>query len=268
METFTIEIAGVPVEVRCRYSDNRDFLRNYLSEKEPLCSIEPSAADLVRMQADFDRIDAAGGSPGRRRSEVFLENNAIHALLAEKLVGHGVLLMHGSALCMDGEAYIFTAKSGTGKSTHARLWREMFGDRVWMINDDKPMLRISGGKEPGSGASADGREEAAGGSSKKDRVMVYGTPWDGKHRLSRNACAPLKAIVSLYRDEKNHIEPVRKAEAFPELMKRAYLSRDPVTMAEIMALESTLLDSVDFYTLGCNMEPEAARTAWEGMNAR
>ena len=123
MEKFTIEIAGIPVLIRCRYSVNRDFLRDYLSEKEPVCTIEPSAEDLVRMQSDFDRMNEAEGFPARRRSDEFLENNAIHSLLAEKLVGHGVLLMHGSALCMDGEAYIFTAKSGTGKSTHARLWR-------------------------------------------------------------------------------------------------------------------------------------------------
>ncbi|SDK69661.1 hypothetical protein SAMN04487833_10615 [Sarcina sp. DSM 11001] len=269
MEKFTIEIAGIPVLIRCRYSVNRDFLRDYLSEKEPVCTIEPSAEDLVRMQSDFDRMNEAEGFPARRRSDEFLENNAIHSLLAEKLVGHGVLLMHGSALCMDGEAYIFTAKSGTGKSTHTRLWREMFGDRVWMINDDKPMLRIFGEKETGKGACADSCRDAAGNDRNdhvNERVMVYGTPWNGKHRLSRNACAPLKAIVNLYRDEQNHIEPMTKADAFPELMKRAFFSQNPSTMAGIMILEKKILNAVDFYTLGCNMEPEAARTAWEGMN--
>ena len=84
-------------------------------------------------------------------------------------------------------------------------------------------------------------------------------------RLSRNACAPLKAIVNLYRDEQNHIEPMTKADAFPELMKRAFFSQNPSTMAGIMILEKKILNAVDFYTLGCNMEPEAARTAWEGM---
>ena len=54
MEKFTIEIAGIPVLIRCRYSVNRDFLRDYLSEKGPVCTIEPSAEDLVRMQSDFD----------------------------------------------------------------------------------------------------------------------------------------------------------------------------------------------------------------------
>ena len=83
---------------------------------------------------------------------------------------------------MDGAAYLFTAPSGTGKSTHTRLWREVFGDRVWMINDDKPMLRIS-----------------------ENLVTAYGTPWNGKHHISRNASAPLKAIVQLNRGKENII---------------------------------------------------------------
>ena len=245
MMSFCIELAGVPVEIRCRFESNRAFLKDYLTEKEPVLIIEPTADDLARMQDDFDRMDEADGVPRHRRTDEFLENNAIHSLLAEKLAESGVLLMHGSALCMDGEAIIFTAKSGTGKSTHARLWREVFGDRVWMINDDKPMLRID-----------------------DTGVTVYGTPWDGKHHLSRNASAKLRAIVNLTRDESNHIEPMSRADAFPVLMKQCFGPKNPVTMARVMELEKRLLRAVDFYTLGCNMLPEAAWVAWEGMNAR
>ena len=243
MLNFTIELAGVPAEVRCRFEENREFLRDYFTEKEPLFTVEPAEEDLLQIQQDFDRTDEAEGRVKHRYQEHFLENNAIHALLAEKLVNYGVLLMHGSALCMDGQAYIFTAKSGTGKSTHTRLWREVFGERVWMINDDKPLLRIEG-----------------------ERVTVYGTPWDGKHHLSRNASAPLKAIICLTRDEKNHISPMRKADAFPTVMKQAYASRKPETMLKIIELERKLLNAGEFYTLGCNMEREAVAVAWEGMN--
>ena len=242
MEIFSVELAGVPVEIRCRYQENKTLLREYLTEKEPLFSIAPGEEDLLRTQENFDRMDRAEGIPPHRRGDGFLENNAIHGLLAEKLTEYGVLLMHGSALCMDGQAYLFTARSGTGKSTHARLWREVFGERVWMINDDKPMLKIT-----------------------KESIIVYGTPWDGKHHLSRKASAPLKSIVKLERDTVNHIEPLSKADAFPVLMKQCYSSKNPATMARILELEKKLLDRVAFYTLGCNMEPEAARVAWKGL---
>ena len=116
--------------------------------------------------------------------------------MAEKLIEKGVLLVHGSALCVDGQAVVFVAPSGTGKSTHARLWREVYGEQIWMINDDKPMLKIEG-----------------------DQVLVYGTPWDGKHHLSRNASAPLKAMVHVKRSESNAIMPLNRADAFPVMMK-------------------------------------------------
>ncbi len=245
MYEFKVEIAGVPLAIRSRFRENSDFFREYDTRREALLTLEATEADLERMQADFDRFDEAGGLPKRRRSDAVLENYALHRLLAEKLTEHHVLLMHGSALCMDGQAYILAAKSGTGKSTHARLWREVFGDRVWMVNDDKPLIRIE------NGAAA-----------------VHGTPWDGGRHLSRNASAPLRAIVKLERDERNRIEPLAKADAFPLLLKQCYASRDPAVQRRILALEKQLLNAVDFYILGCNMAPEAARVAWEGMNAR
>lgn len=244
-EDFNIELADVPARIRCEHTETKAFLRDYFSDREPLFTVEPTAADLDRMKSEFDRMAEADGLPKRAYAESYLENNAVHALLAERLVEYGVLLVHGSALCMDGRAFVFIAKSGTGKSTHARLWREAFGERVWMVNDDKPLLKV---EDKG--------------------VTVWGTPWDGKHHLSRNASAPLAAIVWLSRDETNHIEPMSKADAFPMLMRQAYMSKDPVTMARIVNLEKQLLDAVDFYTLGCTEELEAAEVAWVGMSNR
>ncbi len=196
IEELRISLAGVPIGIRCKYRENRIFLRDYETDEEPLFTIEPCKEDLRQSKADFDRMDREEGNsirygtPKHNRSEKFLENNAIHAMIADKLVEHNVLLVHGSALCMDGEGYIFMAASGTGKSTHAELWRRKYGDRVFMINDDKPLIKIEGSS-----------------------VSVWGTPWDGKHHLSRNTSVPLKAIVDLYRDDCNHIEPMDKADA-------------------------------------------------------
>lgn len=243
MPCFNIEIAGVPVEVRCRFSENEKFLKDYITDKRPLFVVEPKAEDLQRIQFGFDCMDEKNGISRHLRTDSYLENNAIHALLAENLVAYNVLLMHGSALCIDGQAIVFVAPSGTGKSTHARLWRETFGDRVWMINDDKPMLRI------------------------EEKVIVFGTPWDGKHHLSRNASAPLKAVVCLKQDMTNRIEPIGKADAFAVLMEHAFVSKVPSTMVGVMELGKKLLQSVSFYSMGCNTELDAARVAWEGIIA-
>ena len=239
---INIKIAEVPLRVRCRCPETVEFLRPYETDAAPLFTVEPTAEDLLRMQEELLRSAEKEGYRGGPYSDACLEQNAVHALLAEQLVAHSVLLMHGSALSMDGRGYIFTAKSGTGKSTHARLWREAFGDRIRMINDDKPMLRVG-----------------------PDGVSVWGTPWDGKHHLSCSAGAPLTAIVRLRRAAENRIGPMAKADAFPLLMQQTYSSANPATAMKILALQRRILDRVAFYSLECNMDPEAAQVAWEGL---
>jgi len=235
----TIEIAGIPAEICCFRKENRDFFKDYLSDRAPLFTVEPSTDDLERMRQTMDRLADYEGRPRAQHSPVLLESNAIHELLAEKLAGYNILMLHGSALSMDGEAYIFTAPSGTGKSTHARLWRETFGNRVIMINDDKPLLKIT-----------------------DSCVFVYGTPWDGKHHLSCNCCAPLKAIVRLSRSTVNHIEPMDKAGGFLTLMEQVYLSKDPVNKTRILTMINRIVHLSDFYHLGCTMAPETAMYVW------
>ena len=236
MNAVTIEIAGIPAEIRCRYPENVRFFLDYATDKPPLFAVEATDEDIEQTRADYVRMDDARGWPQIKREESFMENNALHALLAEALLAHGVLLVHGSALCMDGQAVIFSAKSGTGKSTHTRLWREAFGDRVWVINDDKPMLRL-----------------------------IDGTPWNGKHHLSTNAGAPLTAIVLLERDETNHVEPMSPADAYTMLLRHVYHFKSTGSAARVMDLETQLLTAVRFYRLGCNMDPDAARVAYEGI---
>ncbi len=241
MYELRAKLADVPVLIRCRFEKNRNYFRDYLCEEDPRICVQPTDADLERIRSSLEPTCETDSDTASPLKDVFLENLAIHSLLSEKLVAENVLLMHGSAVCMDGETVIFTAKSGTGKSTHAKLWREVFGERVIMINDDKPFLRIDGG------------------------VTVYGSPWGGKHRLSRNISAPLKAIVKLERDAENRIEPMSRADAFPVLMEQSFSSKDPATRIRIFKLENELLSAVAFYDLKCNMDPEAARVACEGI---
>lgn len=241
---MVIEVAGVTAEVLCRYAENARMFQDYTTDKPPELTIAPTDADIHNMRAILDDLAEKQGEPLQRYSDSELESNVVYCTLCEALIDHDVLPMHGSALCMDGAAYIFAAKSGTGKSTHSRLWREVYGDRVWMINDDKPVVKVTDG-----------------------RAAVYGTPWTGKHRLGCNASAPLKAIVRLSRDDENHIERLSDADAFQMLMERSYFSRDPARMARIVALVNRLVHAAEFYSLGCNMSPEAAVVAHDGMNA-
>ena len=242
--TIHISLAGIPIRVCCEYEENKSFFNEYQTEEAPLFEVHADKNDYDAMQATIDRTDINEGRPPFRRPDYFLENNLLHAQIAENLIDYNVLLMHGSALCMDEKAYLFTAKSGTGKSTHAKLWREAFGDKVRMINDDKPLLKIG-----------------------DNQVTVYGTPWNGKHRLGSNTSAELKAIIWLNRGEANHIEPMAKAEVFPVVFSQIYRSPDPQKMQKILVLEKQLMDNAEYYKLSCNMNIDAARTAYNGMNS-
>lgn len=242
MTEFTVKLAGIPVRIRAVNRQMLGFLRDYLSEEEPLLTVETEQADIDRERELGAENRAAEGLPPLRCSDAYLETLAVYRKLAERLMEQDVLLFHGSVLAVDGQAYLFTARSGTGKSTHARLWREVFGERVVMINDDKPLLLVE-----------------------EDRVLAYGTPWNGKHHLGGNLSAPLKALCILTRDETNHIEPITREDAFPMLVQQCYRPESGKGLLRVLELLERLSKNVKLYRLGCNMEPEAARISYQGM---
>lgn len=235
--------AGHPVEIESVFPQIHELCALYRSNRLPEYAVRTTRGDI-----DYERkkTNAESRFEGREPPcypDAYLETLAVYRKLAECLLDEHILLFHGSAIAVDGIAYLFTAKSGTGKSTHTRLWREVFGSRTVMINDDKPLLKIG---ERG--------------------VTVYGTPWDGKHRLSRNISAPLKAVCILERGERNCISPISVPEAWPMLLQQSNRPQEPDQLKKTIQLADALAHRVLLYRLYCNMSPDAARTAWAGMN--
>ena len=209
---------------------------------------EPNfAVSVTQDDIEFERIRAAevdaweGRTPGQYPDD-WLEKTAVHRQIAEKLPDYGAFLLHGSAVAVEGECYVFTAKSGTGKSTHTRLWRELLGDRAVMINDDKPMARVT---DAGT--------------------LVYGTPWDGKHHLSCNTCVPLKAICILERGEENEIHEIGMDEMLPKLLLQGYRPTNPEGTKKLMEIYDRMAETVKFYRMHCNMNISAAELAYTTM---
>ncbi len=243
----TYLFAGLPVEINTIYAYVHEYCAAYRTAQAPLFAISTEEADL-----DYERAQAARADDkqngwtswgGEEKILEYLESLSVYRKIAERMPFYNVFLFHGSALAVDGTAYLFTAKSGTGKSTHARLWREMLGERALMVNDDKPLIRL-----------------------KKDgTVTIYGTPYDGKHRLSNPVAVPLKAICLLNRGAENSIERISPQEAFPSLWIQAYRPRDPEACARTLELVKRLSQGVELFRLFCNQEPEAARVSFEAM---
>ena len=241
--SFRIALAGQVIGVSALYEQTRTFCKNYLTDAPASFEVAVTPADIAYERQRSARADELKGAAVREHADPYLETLAVYRKLAQLLVQDDILLMHGAVVAVDGQAYLFTAKSGTGKTTHTRLWMRQFGDRAVMVNGDKPLLHIT-----------------------SEGVTVYGTPWDGKEHLSTNTSCPLKALCILTRSETNHIERISKKEALPMLCQQSYRPCSPIGAQKMLALVDRLGSSVPLYRLGCNMEPEAALVAYHGMN--
>ena len=179
MITETYRIAGIPVTITTNHMYLHDRCRAYLTEDSPAVEVVVVPGDIEYEREAARREAEAEGIPCPSYGEEIYEFTAAYRKIAEAYAGMGRFLMHGSVVAVDGEAFLFTAKSGTGKSTHTRLWRERFGERAVMVNDDKPLLRVPGAdrQEDRQRTSAAGRipdgAEAVGDHLKK---LVIGDP--------------------------------------------------------------------------------------------
>lgn len=193
----------------------------------------------ITIEADFQSLKATYPHTPDEIFEYIVTGRDFYA----KLVDFTGMMLHASAIAMDGQAYLFSADSGVGKSTHSRLWQQVFGDqRVTIINDDKPALRL------------------------RDGVWyVYGTPWSGKYGLNHNLCYPLAGICFLERSKTNKIVPYTKNDIVFQFLKQTYRPKDTKRSDKLLTLIGDLLETIPVWQLECNMEPEAAYIAWETM---
>ena len=168
---------------------------------------------------------------------------ATGALFARYLLRYDGFQLHASAVILNDRAYLFSAPSGTGKSTHTEKWVRLFGARY--LNDDKPALRYKDGC-----------------------WMAYGTPWSGKHDLSRAENAPLGAIAFVCRGEENKIQQLTPQDAIPYYISQLPRGISGQLMEKQLSLLDRLLQDIPVYLLTCRNDDEAAYTAKAAMEVQ
>ncbi len=240
--TDTYKIANKIIQITSIYGDVHALCKDYRSSDIPDFSITIAQVDIDFEREKSTADDIKEGLPVRNFSDGYLETLAVYRKIADHLINFDTILFHGSVVAVDGVGYLFTAKSGTGKSTHTRLWREYFGERAVMVNDDKPLIYVG--------------ERGA---------TVYGTPWDGKHRLSTNISVPLKAVCILTRAEENHIESIAKSDAYAMLVQQTNRPNNPQKMLKTLTLLDKLAENVKLYKLGCNMDIKSVEVSYNAM---
>ena len=231
---FRVKLAGIIIEVRSLYSDVMELCREYQCEAEPDVVISMTEEDLKKERMRYPN--------GDWETSGYIEILAVYRKLAEAVLDYEILLIHGSAVAVDGKGYLFLAPSGTGKSTHTKLWREYLGDRAEMINDDKPLLRLLG-----------------------NQIFVCGTPWNGKHRLGTNRNVPLHGLCILRRGKENIIRRVSPQEAYTDVLRQIYR---PLADGEKMKKSLKLMDKImqmPLFYMECTISVEAAQMAYERM---
>lgn len=227
-------LAGIVVEICPLYPEIRVLCQEYLCNTDvvPEFRFVMTKEDIMYEEMHADGVYPKG----------YLETLAVYRKIASAFVERGILLLHGSAVAVDGRCYIFMAPSGTGKSTHTALWRKCFGGRAVMVNDDKPLIRV---EEKG--------------------IRVYGTPWNGKHHLGNNISAPLCGICNLKQGDENQIRMLDRRTAFPFLLGQIYRPYENMEkMQKVLELAEQLL-RIPIYEMECTISREAVHMAYEMM---
>lgn len=233
---FKIKIADFIVEIRNKYNHIKNLCADYIVEDgTPDLVMECTDEDIT---AEIDNYD----DPSYANSG-YSESICIYRKLCLQLPIYDAFLMHSAVIEVDGNAYAFTAKSGTGKSTHICLWKKLLGDKVIVVNGDKPILRFIDGE-----------------------LYVYGTPWCGKEGWNTNKRSKFKGLCFLERAEENKISPLDKTKAAERIMNQVLMPTTPMEAIATLDLIDRMLKKVDTWLLGCNMDIEAAKIAYENMS--
>ncbi len=230
-----IKVADFVFEIANRYPYCEQFVTDYITDDEPDCYIEVSSEVLNKRKAKL-----ASNYPMH-----YVEFLEIYRMICDFVVANGGMLMHGAVIQYESAAYMFTAPSGTGKTTHIRQWKKLYGDKVQIINGDKPLIRYLDGE-----------------------FIAYGTPWCGKEHYNVNTKAPLKGIVLLSRGEENSIEAINPEKLNKFLLKQVYMPKSREGILNTLDFADKLFTTVPLYSLKCNISTDAARVACEAITKK
>lgn len=245
MNQFIMKIAGQVIRVNALYPSTREYCSEFLCEGESDFSVEITPQDIALEQEISGRERTLEGLSPYNFEKFQLERTVLQRKIAEWLPLHSAFVLHSACFDVDGVGVAFAAHSGTGKTTHMNLWQKLLGDRMVIVNGDKPIVRFFD-NEP-------------------ETPYAYGTPWNGKERLGCNMRTKLQHICFIERNETNFVEPMEKAEAIDRIFNQIYMPKDPIAVMNTMQLIDRLLSCCKLWKIHCNMEDEAANIAYNAI---
>ncbi len=228
-------IAGITVDMGYKYDKLKKQAAAYRTANEEKADMTIYLNDelLEQKQKEYPHLSAED-----------CEYIFTSSIFYSGLLHYGGFMLHSSAVVMDNHAYLFSANSGTGKSTHTSLWQKAFGaERARILNDDKPAIRIT-----------------------DSGIIASGTPWSGKTDLNINVSVPIAGICFLERSEENWIKRVDGAEAVMKLLNQTIRPPEKSEMSLLLMHVDKVLTEVPVFFMGCNISEEAAIMAHNAMS--
>ena len=206
------------------------------NRQRPDCILIPSD--------DFRNNTVYIPSAAAERLAEFALSNAMMLLYTFCTTPHDTLMVHASVISHAGGGYMFLGKSGTGKSTHSRLWLDHIDDTS-LLNDDNPVVRLVDGK-----------------------AYIYGTPWSGKTPCYKNEVLPLRAVVRLSQAPYNRISKSAPLQAFASLMPACSCMRwDGSSVSHLHKTVEQVISRVPGYHLVCLPDADAAKVCHDAVTA-
>ncbi len=226
------QIANLVIEMNPMYDRLKKQAVPYLIEtaKDPNITLNLTIERLQELQNKYPHLDLEE-----------LEYIFLGQLFYKEILKFNGMLLHASAVVKDGEAYLFSAPSGTGKSTHTQLWLKEFPD-AYILNDDKPAIFFI-----------------------DDMPYVAGTPFSGKHDISKNELVPLKGICFITRSKENWIKELDNVRSVFEILNQTERIPYKEDMILIINLVEKIIKRPHIFKMGCNISKEAVYTSYNLM---
>lgn len=224
------EFAGTVVEIRNRYPFLEKQCRSFLSCAMPSITIEVSPEEI---RQELEKV-------GKNFSPGYAESICAYRKLCLEMPKFGGLFLHASVIRVEDRGIAFLAPSGTGKTTHTGLWQALLGDKLTVINGDKPIVRLT-----------------------DSGPVAYGTPWAGKEGLYEKDSVSLTDLCFLERSEENSCTPLSPEQALTKIVHQVILPGQAQTALQTLDLLDRLLRSCRLWQIRCNIHPDAANCAYE-----
>lgn len=240
MFNFKIKVAGYVIEANVLNEETKKYCQDFFTDEKTDFVITISKSDIEKSKEQTISANNKRNLPNCDMPSFSYEIIALLEKIVILFLDYNIIFFHGSVIAYKGKAYMITAPSGTGKTTHTKLWLKNI-EGSYVLNGDKPLIKFDG-----------------------DKIYACGTPWRGKEGYGVNEILPLSAICFLQRDEKNHIEESSLKELLQSFFSQVYFPKNSSQITNVL-LQLSKLKNIKLYKLFCNMEDEASIVAFNEM---